>query len=127
MPLPLVRVRVWVRVRIRVGIGNRGNGPRTLYKYLSRMFLILLIFTFCRFRNTFQCLLLRIFMRLQNQDYLGTFSSNSKIFHPCRSVVSVRLFCNFIEIALRHGCSPVNLLHVFRTLSLRTLSVYYIN
>ena len=21
---------------------------------------------------------------------------------------------NFIEIALRHGCSPVNLLHVFR-------------
>ena len=23
---------------------------------------------------------------------------------------------NFIEIALRHGCSPVNLLHIFRTL-----------
>ena len=23
--------------------------------------------------------------------------------------------CNFIEIALRHGCSPVNLLHIFRT------------
>ena len=23
---------------------------------------------------------------------------------------------NFIEIALWHGCSPVNLLHVFRTL-----------
>ena len=22
---------------------------------------------------------------------------------------------NFIEIALRHGCSPVNLLHIFRT------------
>ena len=22
---------------------------------------------------------------------------------------------NFIEIALRHGCSPVNLLHTFRT------------
>ena len=23
--------------------------------------------------------------------------------------------CNFIEIALQHGCSPVNLLHIFRT------------
>ena len=26
----------------------------------------------------------------------------------------VALLCNFIEIALRHGCSPVNLLHIFR-------------
>ena len=25
------------------------------------------------------------------------------------------LLCNFIEISLRHGCSPVNLLHIFRT------------
>ena len=24
-------------------------------------------------------------------------------------------YSNFIEIALRHGCSPVNLLHIFRT------------
>ena len=28
--------------------------------------------------------------------------------HPCRSVSSISLFCNFIEITLRHGCSPVN-------------------
>ena len=27
----------------------------------------------------------------------------------------IKLLCNFIEIALRHGCSPVNLLHIFRT------------
>ena len=27
----------------------------------------------------------------------------------------VLLQSNFIEIALRHGCSPVNLLHIFRT------------
>ena len=26
-----------------------------------------------------------------------------------------KLLCNFIEIALRHGCSPANLLHIFRT------------
>ena len=25
------------------------------------------------------------------------------------------LLCNFIEIELWHGCSPVNLLHIFRT------------
>ena len=35
--------------------------------------------------------------------------------HPCRSVISVKLQSNFIEIILRHGCSPVNLLHIFRT------------
>ena len=26
-----------------------------------------------------------------------------------------KLFYNFIEIALRHRCPPVNLLHIFRT------------
>ena len=36
--------------------------------------------------------------------------------HPCRSVISIKWFYwNFIEFALRHGCSPVNLLHIFRT------------
>ena len=34
--------------------------------------------------------------------------------HTCRSVISINLLCNFIEIAFRHGCSPVNLRHVFR-------------
>ena len=29
--------------------------------------------------------------------------------HPCWSVISI------IEIALQHGCCPVNLLHIFRT------------
>ena len=35
--------------------------------------------------------------------------------HPCRSVVSIKLQSNFIKITLPHGCSPVNLLHIFRT------------
>ena len=35
--------------------------------------------------------------------------------HPCRSAISKKMQSNFIEIALRHGCSPVNLLHIFRT------------
>ena len=35
--------------------------------------------------------------------------------HPYRSVILVKLLCNFIEITLRHECSPLNLLHIFRT------------
>ena len=31
-----------------------------------------------------------------------------------------KLHCNFIEITLQHGCSPVHLLHLFRTPSFRT-------
>ena len=33
--------------------------------------------------------------------------------HPCRSATSIKLLCNFIEIALQHGCYPVDLLHIF--------------
>ena len=32
----------------------------------------------------------------------------------CQSVISIKLLCNFIEITLRYGCSPVNLLYIFR-------------
>ena len=32
--------------------------------------------------------------------------------HPCRIVISIKL-----QTTIRHGCSPVNLLHIFRTLS----------
>ena len=35
--------------------------------------------------------------------------------HLCRSVISIKVFWDFFEIALRHGCSPVNLLRIFRT------------
>ena len=35
--------------------------------------------------------------------------------NTCPSVISIKLLCNFIQITLRHGCSPVNLLHIFRT------------
>ena len=35
--------------------------------------------------------------------------------HPCQSVISLKLQSNFIEFTLWHGCSPVNLLHIFRT------------
>ena len=35
--------------------------------------------------------------------------------HPSPSVNSIKLLCNFIEITLWLRCSPVNLLHIFRT------------
>ena len=35
--------------------------------------------------------------------------------HPCQSMISIKLLCSFIEIALWHGCSSVNLLHISRT------------
>ena len=35
--------------------------------------------------------------------------------HPYRSMVSMTLLCNFIEIALWHGYSPVNMLHILKT------------
>ena len=42
--------------------------------------------------------------------------------HPCQSVISIKLQNNLIEITLRHGCSPVNLLHIFRTRFLKNTS-----
>ena len=34
---------------------------------------------------------------------------------PCLSVISIKFQRNFIEITLRHGCSLVIFLHIFRT------------
>ena len=47
---------------------------------------------------------------LQRQPSRGVLKICSKFTeeHPCRSI-------NFIEITLRHRCSSVNLLHIFRT------------
>ena len=35
--------------------------------------------------------------------------------HPCRSVILIKLLCNFIEITTRRGYCLVNLVHIFRT------------
>ena len=43
--------------------------------------------------------------------------------HPRQSVISIKLQSDFIEIAPRHRCSPVNLLHIFRTPFLKNTSV----
>ena len=35
--------------------------------------------------------------------------------NPCRSAISIKLQSNFIEITIRHGCSLVNFMRIFRT------------
>ena len=35
--------------------------------------------------------------------------------HPRQSFILIKMLCNFIGITLSHGCSPVSLLHIFRT------------
>ena len=42
--------------------------------------------------------------------------------HPCRSPISVKFLCNFIEIVLRLGCSPLKLLHIFSTSFYKNIS-----
>ena len=49
-----------------------------------------------------------VFLRKGVLKICGKFTGE----HPCRSVIS-----NIIEIALRHGCCPVNLLHISEHLS----------
>ena len=59
------------------------------------------------------------FTRIPPEVFLGKdvvkICSKFKGERLCRSAISIKLLCNFIEIALEHGCSPVNLLHIFRT------------
>ena len=44
--------------------------------------------------------------------------------HPCQSVISIKLVCSSIDMTLRHGCSRVNLLHIFRTPFYKNPSVW---
>ena len=53
--------------------------------------------------------------RSSQEKVLGKDCSKFAGEHPCRSVISIKLLCNFIEFALRQGFSPVNLLHIFGT------------
>ena len=41
---------------------------------------------------------------------------------PRQSLISIKLLCKFIEIMLQHGCSPVNLVHIFRAPFLKNIS-----
>ena len=60
-----------------------------------------------------------IYRRSRPKVFLGKFTLKicSKFTgeHACRDAISIKLLNNLIEIVLGHGCSPVNLLHIFRT------------
>ena len=66
---------------------------------------------------TYKCT--RIFRSSRPEMFLG--NGVLKIYrkitgeHQCRSVISIKLLCTFIDIRLRLGCSPINLLYIFRT------------
>ena len=53
--------------------------------------------------------------RSSNPDVFLKIYSKCTGEHSCQSVVSITLLCNLIQITLRNGCSPENLLHIFRT------------
>ena len=61
----------------------------------------------------------RLYRSNSSEVFLGKgvlkICSKFKGVHPYRSVISTKLQNNFIEIALRHGYYPVNLLHIFGT------------
>ena len=55
--------------------------------------------------------------------HFGPVSHFYKIFSVSNSsAFKTKLLFNFIEITLRHGCSPVNLLHIFKRPFLRNTS-----
>ena len=60
------------------------------------------------------------FRKMFQSGHLLNLDSNKKQKQPPRGVLkkwcSENMQSNFIEIALRHECSPVNLVHIFRTL-----------
>ena len=62
--------------------------------------------------QVFKCNPLKVFSGKDVLKTCGKFTGE----HPCRKVISIKLQKNFLEIKLRHGCSPVNLLfseHLF--------------
>ena len=66
-----------------------------------------------------------IFRRIPLEVFLGKdvlkICSNITGEHPGQSAIQIKLQDSFTEITLQHECSPVNLLHNFRTPFLRTL------
>ena len=62
------------------------------------------------FRSISKCIPPEVFLGKNSLKICCKFTGE----HTCRSVTSMKLQRNFIEIALRHRCSPVKLLHIFR-------------
>ena len=73
------------------------------------------------------CLLLFVLSRGSSPEvFIGKgvpkISGKSTGGHPFLSAISIKLQSSFIEFAVRHGCSPVNLLHILTTPFLKNTS-----
>ena len=85
-----------------------------------------LFYMHCRFkspeyatnRNNFRSIHQEVFLGKDVLKICNQFPGD----HPCQSAISIKLLFNFIEITLQHVCSPVNLLHIFRTPFLKNKS-----
>ena len=100
---------------------SRGSGSQGLSHTFTPC--LLLLFTLFR-QSIFYKYLISIISSSHPEVFLrkGVLKIYNKFTgeNPCRSAISIKLLCNFIEIALRHGCSPVDLLRIFSQLFLRT-------
>ena len=86
-----------------------------LLQYCARlqncMKVILMFFSLIIFRSSHQ----EVFLRKGVLKICSKFRGE----HSCRSASWIKLQSNFIELIPRHGCSPVNVLHIFKTPFLR--------
>ena len=72
-----------------------------------------------RKKRMFSCNILPALQSCSYESY-SEICSKFTAEHSCQSVILIKSQSNFIEIALRHECSPSNLLHIFRTPFIRT-------
>ena len=81
---------------------------------------------FYRFFFVLTCTCIKNLIRTQFFVYENclyvTWHGIKNSFNICRGSHPIKLLCNFIEITLRHGCSPIHLLHIFRTPFLKNTS-----
>ena len=101
------------------------QGPKLWKGYITICYFLKMWGTFNEYFKTKNCAKILRFSKKfspqlkhdQKQLIRGVLKVCSKFTgeHSCLSVISINLQSNFIEITLRHQCSPVNLLHVFRT------------
>ena len=92
---------------------------------MASPYIMLLNLSHCTFlRNVANYIFLITEATLHSFLKIKTFSENME--RICRrkchaeSAISIKLQSNFIKITLRHGCSPENLLYIFRTPSPKT-------
>ena len=75
----------------------------------------------CRFETTWSCHYAYwnvLISFIHNIEKMVRCFKNLAVQHPCRSAISIKLLCNFIEIALRHGCYAATFLKYVRLFSI---------